>query len=393
VKLQINSRRLNSKHPKVYFYCREEEGNLQEDIIAIAEGLSELGIPYYANCNYWLQSTSPGDYLFQKDPDVSMDDCDVVVVSYTWPFWIRMGSFELNSRPLPEGLFKKGRRYKTVYLDSHDGHRTVSWESEFRQFDIILRSKLNRRAWRPENIQSWVLGLNNRILQATANHRAFIERRKSIILNFGASHPFRHRARDLACKHFIPQIRRLLEIDETVDDLSRMPSDPYDALMWRQTGGRFSRAYYERLKNSQAVACFCGDLIPAMPFRNPESYLVGGNRAKIKRAFYEFVSLFDRRPRRSVQWDSFRFWEALAAGCVAFNLDLEHYGVEIPVMPTNWVHYIGVDFNRIDKIIQRLSDEPEALERIGKAGSLWALENYTQKAMAQRFLQSIRMAL
>jgi hypothetical protein len=380
---------LNFKHPKVYFYCRAEEGNLQDDIIAIAEGLSELGIPYYANCNYWLQSTSPGDYLFKYDPDVTMHDCDAVVVSYTWPFWIRMGTFELISRPLPEGLFKKGRRYKTVYMDSHDGHRTISWESEFRQFDIILRSKLNRRAWHPENIQSWVHGLNHRILQATANDRTFMGRRKSILLNFGASHPFRHGVRDLAREHFFSEIGRLLEIDETMDDLSQIPVSPYDVLMWRQTGGRFSRAYYERLKRSQAVACFCGELIPPMPFRNPEIYLVGGNRAKLKRAFYEFISLFDRRPWRSVQWDSFRFWEALSAGCVAFNLDLEHYGVEIPVMPTNWVHYVGVDFNRVDKIIQRLSDEPDALERIGKAGRLWALENYSPTAMARRFLRLI----
>ena len=203
---------MNFKNPKVYFYCREEEGNLQEDIIAIAEGLAELSIPYYANCNYWLRSTSPGDYLFQNDPDVSMDDCDVVVVSYTWPFWIRMATFELISSPLPEGLFKKGRRYKTVYMDNHDGHRTVSWESEFRQFDIILRSKLNRRAWHPENIQSCVYGLNNRILQATANDRTFMERRKSILLNFGASHPFRHRVRDLARKQFVSEIGHFVEI-------------------------------------------------------------------------------------------------------------------------------------------------------------------------------------
>jgi hypothetical protein len=377
------------KAPKVYFYCCEEEGNLQEDVIAIAEGLSELGIPYYANCNYWRRSTSPGDYLLRKDPDVCADDCEIVAVSYTWPFWIKMENFETVARPLPKGLFKKGRLYKTVYLDSHDGHRTVSWNSEFRQFDLILRSKLNRLAWHPENMQSWVLGLNNRIIQATANARSFTERGKSLLLNFGASHPFAHSVRDLARKHFISKVARFLEIDETMDDLSQIPVDPYDALMWRQTGGRFSRAYYERLKGSQAVACFCGDLIPPIPFRSPESYLVGGNRAKIKRAIFEFISLFDRRPWRSVQWDSFRFWEALAAGCVAFNLDLEHYGVEIPVMPTNWVHYIGVDLDRVDRIIERLSDEPDALERIGKAGRQWALENYSPRRMAERFLQSM----
>lgn len=211
---------MNVKRPKVYFYCREEEENLQEDIITIAEGLSELGIPYYANCNYWLQSTSPGDYLFRNEPDVSVDDCDAVVVSYNWPFLIRAGTFELITRPLPKGLFKKGRGYTTVYMDSHDGHRTVSWEPEFRQFDIILRSKLNRRAWHPQNIHSWVLGLNNRILQATANDRTLMERRKSILLNFGASHPFRHGVRDLARKHFVSEIDRFLEIDETMDDLS-----------------------------------------------------------------------------------------------------------------------------------------------------------------------------
>jgi hypothetical protein len=94
----------------------------------------------------------------------------------------------------------------------------------------------------------------------------------------------------------------------------------------------------------------------------------------------------DPRPARSVQWDSFRFWETLCAGAVAFNIDLERYGAEIPAMPRNWEHYIGVDFDHVDEVIERLAMEPESPARIAAAGCDWALKNYSPKAMAERFL-------
>ena len=375
------------KMAKVYFYCRNEEGNLQEDIITLAEGFRELGVPYFANCDYWLQSTEPGDYLFRHSPDVTPDNCDIVVVSYTWPSWIRMKTFDLVRRPLPESLFKPGRKYQTVYMDHHDGHRTVSWEPEFRQFDLILRAKLNCRAWRPSNLRPWAYGLCNRILRATEGGLPFAQRQRAMLVNYGASHPFPHGTRTISAAVFEPQIELVLPIDRTRDDLNLIPSDPYESLMWRQTGGRYSAAYYSRLKSVQAVACFCGDLIPPLPHRNPECYLVGGNRARVRRLFYETLGRLDPRPNRAVQWDSFRFWETLMAGSVAFNIDLAHYGVEIPVMPENWKHYIGVDFARVDAVIERLLAEPEVLERIASAGRAWALEHYSPRAMAVRFLK------
>jgi hypothetical protein len=310
-----------------------------------------------------------------------------VVVSQTWPYRIIRGSFDLVRRPLPEGLFKEGRKYVTVYIDNHDGHRTVSWEPEYRQFDLILRSKLNRRAWSPENLHPWAYGLNNRILDATYGAPPFGERRKTLLVNFGASHPFPHGTRDLACVRFEPKIEKFLSLDKTKDNLRDEPSDPYDTLMWRQTEQRFSRAYYERLKQSQAVACFCGELIPPMPFRNPECYLVGGNRAKLRRLIYELLSYIDPRPRRSVQWDSFRFWESLAAGCASFNVDLDLYGVELPVMPVNWTHYIGIDFGHINNCIDRLLDDPNILAYVAEQGYHWAREFYSPRRSAERFLQ------
>src|SRR4029077_8511261 len=55
--------------PRVYFFCSDQPGDLQEDVIALAEGFAELGIPFFANCNYWLQSTDPDAYLFRHTPD------------------------------------------------------------------------------------------------------------------------------------------------------------------------------------------------------------------------------------------------------------------------------------------------------------------------------------
>ena len=129
--------------PKIYFYCCPEPDNLQDDIIILAEGLRALGIPYYASADYWLQSTAPDDYLFRHTPEVSPDDCDIVVLPYTWFNWVLLSLPAPVRRPFPPGLFKPGRRYRTVYMDTNDGLRTVSWGAEFRQFDVIFRTKLN----------------------------------------------------------------------------------------------------------------------------------------------------------------------------------------------------------------------------------------------------------
>lgn len=371
--------------PRVYFYCCPEADNLQDDIIILAEGLRELGVPYYASADYWQQSATAGDYLFRHTPGTQPGDCDIVVLPYTWFNWVRLNTPVLR-RDFPPGLFQAGRRYRTVYMDTNDGLRTVSWEPAFRQFDLILRTKYCRRAWRPDNLHPWVLGLSNRMLRMTAGAPPFAGRKQAILVNFGASHHYPHSVRIRSHEKFDPLIKPLLDLDSTRDDLSVEPSDPYDQIMWRQTNRRHCRAYYERLKQSQAVSCFCGELIPPMPWRDPAQYLVGGNKARLKLAFYRFIGKFDPRPERIVQWDSWRFWEALAAGCTAFNLDLERYGALLPVMPENGRHYIGVNLAAPKSAIEQIIDDPGCLERIATEGRAWALAHYGPAAMARRFL-------
>ena len=83
---------------------------------------------------------------------------------------------------------------------------------------------------------------------------------------------------------------------------------------------------------------------------------------------FQILGWFDPRPPRSVGWDSFRFWEALAAGCAAINIDLNHYGAELPVMPENGRHYLGVDLSRVNDFVERLREEPALLKISGGEG-------------------------
>src|SRR5262249_8005446 len=107
-------------------------------------------------------------------------------------------------------------------------------EPEYRQFDLILRSKLNPRAWHPDNMRPWAYGLTNRVIRATADAPPFNSRRKALLINFGASHPYPYRARALSRTRFEPKIEKYMPIDRTIDNLSEEPSDCYEALMWRR---------------------------------------------------------------------------------------------------------------------------------------------------------------
>lgn len=372
--------------PRIYFYNAGEPDNLQDDIIGLAEGLRELGVPYFARCNYWKTHPARDEWLFTASPEVSPLECDLVIYPSTYFFWIRMGSFTLHERPLPSELFQPGRRHRNVLLDFLDGHRTVSWRPEFRQFDLILRAKLNRRAWHPANLVPWAHHLSYRVLSHTADGLPFAERRPVCLVNFGASHPYPHGCREVAEKRFHPGLEEILPLDRTTDDLRSPPTNPAQRLLWEQTGGRFSASYYERLRTSQAVSCFCGDILPPMPWHDPGALLLHGGKARWRRRFYTALGAFDPRPDRIVQWDSFRFWETLTAGAVAFHVDLERYGVTLPVMPENWVHYIGVDLDKPRAALERLHDEPALLGKVAAAGQSWALQHYSPKAAARRFL-------
>jgi hypothetical protein len=133
---------------------------------------------------------------------------------------------------------------------------------------------------------------------------------------------------------------------------------------------------------SQASACFCFG-------GHPEKFFYG-RKTMVERLLYVIdwrlpIFSYDR----VYQFDSWRFWESLAAGCCTVHVDLERYGIVLPVMPVNGEHYIGVDLGNTAKTERLLRRTPGILESVGAQGRQWALENYSPRRVAERFVDLV----
>jgi hypothetical protein len=363
-----------SLNEKVFFYCCPIELNwasFQHNLICLAEGFRELGIPFHSNINYWQLSSETDEHLFQYDPKITPDDCSIVILQTDW---------FLRGRPFPQFLFHPKRDYITVYIDCYDGENTIAHTSEFRQFDFIFRTHFNQKFSNPSNFYPWAFGLSGRILSALGDPLKFKQRKNKMLVNFRASkHP--HSVRKFAERTFLRHSHEIVPIDSSTDWGTEKTLSSDDALHRIQTGGRHFPAYYKRLKESSACACFGGFFVSPIP----------SNQSLIlSRLLKRCLTLSGFKSNQIMQWDSWRFWEALAAGCPAFQIDLEKYGALLPVMPQNWEHYIGVDFDNMDETLERLTCNLQLLESISSEGREWALKHYSPLPTAQRFLKTIQ---
>ena len=358
---------------KIYFYCvsveSAEKAAYQHQFIVLAEGLKSLGIPFFSNKNYWQISSQTDEYLFGHDPEITPEDCSIVILDHEW--------FEFQD-DFPENFFSSKRQYVTVYIDASDGIVTRSWEPEFRHFDFIFKSHYNSKCLYPANFYPGTFGISNRILQATEPSDSFHQRKRKLLVNFRIGHTVRESIR----QKLFPVIQNVLPIDESVESLGT-PPDNNHYLYWVQTGRRHHPNYYERLKNSAACASFGGYFIPAWP---SDPVVI---TSPIGRITNKIANKLEWVPKRIMQWDSWRLWESLAAGCVTFHVDFEKYGLYPPVMPENWRHYVGIDLNKIQEAVERIAAEPQLLENISLQARRWAIEHYSPVPTALRFLATV----
>ncbi len=337
-----------------FFYCcsgnAEKQAPYHHPLVCLAEGFRALGIPFYANVNYWRLTPDADAYLFQHDPDVTPDDCSVVILDHDW---------FTQKNPIPENLFHSQRQYITVYMDHGDGVLTISWRPEFRKFDFIFRAHFNSGLYYPDNMLPWAFGLSDRMLQEVTHPQAFTARRRALLINFRnvVDHPLRQ----IVADNFLLYIDKILPLDYTVEGFKHTLSD-YHALQWQQTGHRHYPDYFKRLQSTVASACFGGYL-------------------QIQKQTGELIVPW---------WDSWRLWESLSAGCVPFHVDLQQYGAVLPEMPQNWQHYIGIDLDNFEKVGDRILQEPDLLPRISEAGRAWAIEHYSPVPTAHRFLSTLQ---
>ncbi|MGF1491690.1 MAG: glycosyltransferase [Microcoleaceae cyanobacterium] len=367
----------SSQKKPIFFYCFSPDGSdsYQHPIVCLAEGLKALGIEFYSNINYWQISADSEEYLFRHDPTIGPDDCSIVVMENNW---------FIHGKPFPDHLFHAKRKYRTVYFE-HAAASRYSWESQYRQFDFIFRAHYNQRCRYPTNVYPWAFGLSERVIDQTHLLPEFSDRNQTLLVNFRIHN---HPLRTLISRKFFPEIEQILPIDQATDSLDSFPTGSNDYLQWVQTGKRHYPSYYERLKHSVACACFGGLLMNSWP-PDPYAYDLKPQRPLWQRAINRTINSLDPRPPRVLSWESYRFWESLAAGCVPIHIDFEKYGICLPVMPENWRHYIGIDIDNIEAAITKIKDEPQLLETISTKGRRWALEHYDPKETARRFLQTV----
>jgi hypothetical protein len=301
---------------------------------------------------------------------VTPDDCSLVILTNYWYH---------TRQELPEKLFHPQRQYLTIYLDGEDDDKTYTKRPEFKQFDFIFRTHLNSKLTYSDNFYPWAFGLSNRILQELNTVPDFADRKKQILVNF-RHWKSGHSVRNISCSQLIPHIKDILSINNVVDDPCHHPQVGYHYLQYLQTGGRHYPNYYQRLQESVACTCFGGFFVPTWP-NNP------GNL--VNRIIKQLLVKLKLQSKTIVQWDSWRFWESLAAGCVTFHVDFEKYGISLPVMPENWRHYIGVDLDNIQATIDKIVENPEILEYIAKEGRIWAMKYYSPTPTALRLLEIV----
>ncbi len=361
---------------KIFFYCvpsgSPESTGYPHTIVCLAEGLRALGIEFYSNIDYWQLSPEKEEYLFRRNPEVTPDDCSIVVLNQDW--------FCVASRPLPNDLFKPNRKYVTVYMDSADGSKTHSWNSEFRQFDFIFKLHYISKARYPSNFYPWSQGLSERMLRELESLPSFQEKKRQLLVNFREPHKIKHSVRHSIYQEFLPRIESVLPVNISVDSLNNFSVNAYHYLQWVQTGRRHSPSYYKSLRDSAACACFGGFFVAPWP---------KDHSSQTSRTLKRILGEMGLKSNIIVQWDSWRLWESLAAECASFHCDFEKYGFLLPVMPENWQHYVGIDLNNIQEAIDRIADDPEILERISTEGRLWVLEHYSPVPTTLRFLKTI----
>lgn len=354
----------------VFFFCSPpgppDNTGYEHQIIALAEGLLELGFTPKGNVNYWLRSTEEGDYLINRYEYTDLNEFDVVVFSN------QVINFQ-GSDYLPDDLFNTDREYKLVFLDSSDGLKTPGFNKEFRNADFVLKSHYCSKYSYPENFVPWQFGLSNRVINYTQQDQVpFNEREELILSNFRVWHISRKLVEIISEQFYYDVYPK----DEATESFEADTMADIDLLFWKQTGRRHYPSYYNRLNRTMISNATGGTL--------QKKEIVGsGLYSRLLRKLDSRFSLL--KYDRIYQFDSWRLWESLVAGCCTLHLDFEKYGMELPVNPVNGLHYIGIDLDNPKKVLNILKDK-ERLSEISENGKNWALQFYSPKAVTERFL-------
>ncbi|MDE1178843.1 MAG: glycosyltransferase [Edaphobacter sp.] len=373
----LNATSETTKQRTAYFFLgRTPDGRFlgyPHQAILFAEGLRALGWRIVSDVETWRpQPDAP--FLFPGDVDAPRPaDCDLLVVAEDY--------FMLQGSPaLPVAITSCS--VPAVFLDRRDLGDNLRdlYSKPYERFAAIFRTHGNRRFRYPANLRQMVFGISDRIAEASvvAASEVVNEPREGLIWNFRHKQ-FPHTVRVWAEKEVRPVLESGVPFRSEVDP--EVENNLYDNLMLRQTEGRHFPAYYRRMASSTMAACFGGWFLLPVPQQEAGPACMWGRRV---------MKSLGRTSTMIAQWDSWRMWEAFAAGTAVLHLDMERNGFLFDgPQPEPMKHYIAVSLDRPAESLRPLLDHPDEVRRIGEAGRIWALEHYTSRPIAARMLKEI----
>ena len=311
----------------------------------LAVGLQRMGIPVYGTIEY--NNPQHSSFAFQAHSpthDAGLNVYDLVQQANNW---IKDNS---DDKTDPSCILTMMDNVDSIYYMGNL---------------VVFRAQSNRylqNMYRHEPIGFGVTALLEQQATAMGNSQS---RRPVLLRNFRVSgnQSVRH-ALDLS---LLPLLEKHFVIDRMVEPR-----------------GTPVAQYYQRLSGSSACLTYGG------VFHTKDELL----EENIKRGvpadrIRPILDIYFKREAIIFRWDSWRFWESLAMGCLAIHLDFEKYGFELPVMPRNWVHYAGIDLDNLEQSVAKLQENWNLLPDIADEGRKWALEHYAPLPTAKRFLEKM----
>lgn len=347
------------------------------EIIALSEGLIELGHDVSCNVNYWFQPEY-NSYLLKEN---SKDDYEIAIYDFRY------------TRSFEHLLFRKGypnfkKNALKILVDRNDWISPI-WKDnrQYQIFDLILAGHLLKNISYPANVRPWSIGLTNRITHSIDKYFNKNEKSENII-----GHNFRvaHNMREYVLKGIENNLKKYrlhscFTNPENFKDLT-------DAYYWKSSTGRHDPDYFKLLNSKLMFASFGGYYE-----YKPIAYTPYTLTDKIRRKPYFWYSKVLFKKNKSIapavfvfQYDNFRFWEVLYSRACPVNLNFESWDFLMPVNPVEGKHYVGINKFDFYEFADRIEKMPlERIQEIGLKGRQWVNQNYSPVAQAKRLLEYI----
>lgn len=325
-------------------YLEPTRANYQHGIIALAEGLRELGIPFVGNIDYWYDVNADG-YLIQRSDDPF--EIGIYAHGYVIAHPDDLGTCRIK-----------------VLVDMADGFLGAIDKIVPAQFTIYLKAHFNRYFSYPRNVYPWAFGLTSRMMEAIDTSRSGMNMIDAALLSFRVDHPLR----GLFTEALRNTSLEIVPFSQRADLAYEYPH------YWAQSGRRHDDQFFEAVNNHQYVLAYGGYfcLKPTMP-RLIKSIVY---RLE-KRGLLQVNSLI----HTIYQYDSWRFWESLYGDSIPIHANLDDWGLELPVMPIANKHYLSVDLKGRSAIGGNID-----LAQISADGKQFAKDYFSPRSVAERLL-------